>query len=55
MEELRRFFTRDLNRQRDGIKDVAMETILQSNDLRFEWGLTAFEVDSDIAMLQGRI
>ena len=50
-EELRRFFTCDPCRQRDGIKDVAMETILQSNDLCFEWGLIAFEVDSDIAML----
>ena len=51
IEELRRFFTCDPCRQRDGIKVLLWRQYFKANDLCFEWGLIAFEVDSDIAML----
>jgi len=47
-EDIRRLFTFDLNRQHEGFNSVAMEIILQSNDLILSGGLTAVKADSDI-------
>lgn len=47
-EDIRWLFTLELNRQHEGFNGVAMETILQSNDLILSGGLTAVKADSDI-------
>lgn len=47
-EDIRRLFTLDLNRQHEGFSGVAMETILQSDDLILSRGLTAVKADSNI-------
>ena len=48
-DEIRRFFTLSANRLKGTMKAAAVEAILKSEDLLFEWCIIAAEADDNVA------